>query len=223
MKLAGKRMRRWSLLAVAASVALVVLPLAAQADLGERELDTDLKPVPHKPEAVGGSRVTGDVDFEIKGRKVTVEVEATGLAPKLVHAQHIHGVGDSECPTKEARNDRKDDGIIDTSEGLPDYGPITISLTTRGDASAASGLAVNRFPVANKAGKLDYERTFTIGKNFPRKVARNLEDFQVVVHGIDANENDMYDFGSLGKSDLDPSLPQEATIPATCGVTSHDH
>lgn len=223
MKLAGKSIRTWSLLAMAALVALVVLPLAAQAGWGEREFDANLKPVPHKPEAVGGSHVTGDVDFEVKGRKVTVEVEAQGLAPKLVHAQHIHGVGDSECPTKEARNDRKDDGIIDTSEGLPDYGPITVSLTTTGDTSPASGLAVDRFPLANKSGELDYERTFTIGENFPRKIARNLEDFQVVVHGIDANENDMYDFGSLGKSDLDPSLPQEATIPAACGVTSHDH
>ena len=76
---------------------------------------------------------------------------------------------------------------------------------------------MERFPVANKSGELEYERTFTIGKNLPRKVARNLEHYQLVVHGIDANENDMYDFGSLGRSDLDPSLPQEATIPATCG------
>jgi hypothetical protein len=223
MKLAGKSIRAWSLLAVAALVALFVVPLAAQAGGGEREFDADLKPVPHKAAAVGGSHVTGDVDFEVKGRKVTIEVEAKGLAPNLVHAQHIHGIGDSECPTKEARNDRIDDGIIDTSEGLPDYGPINISLTTRGDTSPASGLAVERFPVANKGGKLNYERTFTIGKNFPRGVARNLERFQVVVHGIDANDNDMYDFGSLGKSDLDPSLPQEATIPAACGVTSHEH
>jgi hypothetical protein len=180
MKLAGKSIRAWSLLAVAALVALFVVPLAAQAGGGEREFDADLKPVPHKAAAVGGSHVTGDVDFEVKGRKVTIE-------------------------------------------GLPDYGPINISLTTRGDTSPASGLAVERFPVANKGGKLNYERTFTIGKNFPRGVARNLERFQVVVHGIDANDNDKYDFGSLGKSDLDPSLPQEATIPAACGVTSHEH
>lgn len=223
MKFGNRSIKRWSLLAVATLAVLVALPFVAQAGWGEREFDTDLKPVPHKPEAVGGSHVTGDVDIEVEGRKVTVELDAEGLAPNLVHAQHIHGVGDSECPTKEARDDRKDDGIIDTSEGLPDYGPITVSLTTRGDAGPASALAVERFPVASKKGKLSYKRTFTIGKNFPREVARNLEDYQVVVHGIDANENDMYDFGSLGKSDLDPSLPQEATIPASCGVTSHDH
>jgi hypothetical protein len=56
--------------------------------------------------------------------------------------------------------------------------------------------------------------------NFPRQVANNLAAYQVVQHGIDANHNDVYDFQSLGKSDLDPSLPQEATIPANCGVTT---
>lgn len=214
---------RLSLLVGTAMAGLVALPLAALAGGGGNDYNVNLKPVPHKPAKVAESHVTGDVDIEVKGRKVIVELEAEGLAPKLVHAQHIHGVGSSECPTSEARDDRKDDGIIDTTEGLPHYGPISISLTTKGDASSASALAVDRFPVANKKGELEYERTFWIGKNFPRQVARNLQDFQVVVHGIDANENDAYDFKSLGKSDLDPSLPQEATIPATCGVTQHDH
>jgi len=37
------------------------------------------------------------------------------------------------------------------------------------------------------------------------------------VHGVDYNGNGKYDF-SQGKSDLDPSLPAEATDPALCGV-----
>ena len=36
--------------------------------------------------------------------------------------------------------------------------------------------------------------------------------------GVDYNGNGMYDFASAGKSDLDPSLPAEATDPALCGV-----
>jgi hypothetical protein len=36
--------------------------------------------------------------------------------------------------------------------------------------------------------------------------------------GVDLNDNGRYDFKAAGKSELDPSLPQEATIPATCGV-----
>jgi hypothetical protein len=39
----------------------------------------------------------------------------------------------------------------------------------------------------------------------------------IVVHGIDYNENDVYDLGALGVSDLDKTLPGEATAPALCG------
>ncbi|MFN2490522.1 MAG: hypothetical protein ABR529_12445 [Actinomycetota bacterium] len=188
----------------------------------DKEFEADLKPVPHSEKADGGSQVRGHVDIEVRRRKVEVEVEAWGLSPNLVHAQHIHGVGDNECPDRSARDDRVDDGLIDTVEGLPDYGPIVVSLTTKGDASPDSGLAVDRFPVADKKGKLDYERTFWIGKNFPRKVAKNLKDFHVVVHGIDVNHNEMYDFGA-GVSSLDPALPLEATVPATCGLLDDHH
>jgi hypothetical protein len=38
----------------------------------------------------------------------------------------------------------------------------------------------------------------------------------LVVHGVDSNRSGAYD-GSL-KSDLDPSLPMEATAPAACGT-----
>jgi hypothetical protein len=208
----------WAAIALAGAVAV---PLAAAAT-ARSDYDANLRPVPHKAEADGGSEVKGDVDIEVRGRKVEVEIRATGLSPNLVHAQHIHGVGANECPDKGARDDRVDDGLIDTTEGAPAYGPIMVSLTTTGDTSPASGLAIDRFPVANKHGKLRYERTFKIGKNFPRAVARHLDDFHVVIHGIDTNHNEAYDF-SAGKSDLDPSLPQEATVPATCGLVHFLH
>ena len=35
---------------------------------------------------------------------------------------------------------------------------------------------------------------------------------------MDYNGNGMYDFDSAGASELDPSLPAEATDPAVCGV-----
>jgi hypothetical protein len=206
--------RGWTALAALGAAAIVALPLAAVAT-GSRDVSGELHPVPHKASVVGGSHVRGHVFIDVDGSKVKVRVVAHNLAPNLVHAQHIHGVGSMECPSKSDRNDM---GFISTSDGLPAYGGIQVSLTTRGDTSAASGLAVNRFPVADAHGDLRYERTFTIGKNFPAAVARNLKDFQVVVHGIDANHNHMYDFNSLGISDLDPSLPQEATIPASCGT-----
>jgi len=221
MKLRGgsNKLKSVALVAVAG---LLLVPLAAVASHVQKDLDANLRPVPHSEKADGGSQVRGDVDIEVKGRKVEVEVKAWGLAPKLVHAQHIHGIAADECPGPETRDDLKDDGLISTLEGAPAYGGIVVSLTTRGDASPDSGLAVDRFPVADKRGRIDYERTFWVGKNFPRKVANNIEDFHVVVHGIDTNNNDVYDF-SAGKSDLDPSLPEEATVPAACGLLRELH
>jgi hypothetical protein len=106
------------------------------------------------------------------------------------------------------------DNLITTVEGLPAYGPIQVSLTTKGDTSPASALAVDRFPVANEKGSVNYERTLSVSRN----VYRNLGEKAIVQHGVDLNDNGRYDFRSAGRSELDPSLPQEATIPANCGV-----
>lgn len=178
--------------------------------------------MPHDPARDGGSQVSGKARISVDGNDVTVRLRARGLSPNLVHVQHIHGVGRNECPAAEARNDRVDDGLIDTVEGLPEYGAIQVSLTTQGDTSPGSGLAVERFPMADAQGMLTYERTFTIGVDFPREVAENLERHHFVVHGIDVNRNGAYDFDA-GTSGLTSSLPLEAELPATCGPTKHRH
>jgi hypothetical protein len=146
-------------------------------------------------------------------KKVETEIHTKGLAPKLPHAQHIHGFKKAvrECPTL-ALSGR--DNLITTVEGVPAYGPIQVSLTTKGDTSPKSGLAVDRFPVANAKGTVEYERTLMVSAD----VAKNLGKKAIVQHGVDLNDNGKYDFEAAGKSELDPSLPQEATIPATCGV-----
>ena len=69
-------------------------------------------------------------------------------------------------------------------------------------------------PVASEDGTLTYGRTFGV----PSNVAERLGEFAIVQHGVDLNGNGVYDEEAAGPSDLDPSLPQEATIPANCGV-----
>jgi hypothetical protein len=159
------------------------------------------------------SGADGDAKLTLEGRKLTTKINSHGMAPKLPHAQHIHGFKQalSECPTLAASGR---DNLITTVEGLPSYGPIRVSFTTRGDTSAASGLAVSRFPVANSDKDLQYRRTFKV----PQGVSQNLGKMAIVQHGVDLNHNGRYDFKAAGKSELDPSLPQEATIPATCGL-----
>ena len=193
------------LLAVALSLSLVSVALAQGST--QKVFMADLNPL-------NRSGAHGHAVLQKDGRMLDTKIVTTNMAPGLPHAQHIHGMAQaiSECPTLAA--DTNGDRLINTAEGLPSYGPIQVSLTTRGDTSPASALAVNRFPVANSAGLLRYERDFSVS----RKVARNLGKFAIVQHGVDLNHNGRYDFRSAGPSELDPSLPQEATIPANCGV-----
>jgi hypothetical protein len=210
------------LLAVAMSLSLVSVAFANGGDRDDRDeqgkheqgnhehgehYKADLKPL-------NRSGAEGHAMLEKEGgKKVETEIHTKGLAPKLPHAQHIHGFKKavSECPTLAASGN---DNLITTAEGLPSYGPIQVSLTTKGDTSPKSALAVDRFPVANAKGSVEYERTLMVSAN----VAKNLGKKAIVQHGVDLNDNGRYDFQAAGKSELDPSLPQEATIPATCGV-----
>src|SRR5215208_740821 len=199
------------LVAVAMSLSLVSVAFANGKDDHDRgqqknHFKAELNPL-------NRSGAEGHAMLEKNGKKVEIEIHTKGLAPKLPHAQHIHGFKKamSECPTMA---DAGRDNVLTTAEGLPDYGPIQVSLTTRGDTSPKSALAVDRFPVANAKGSVNYARTLMVSAD----VAKNLGKKAIVQHGVDLNDNGKYDFKAAGKSELDPSLPQEATIPATCGV-----
>ena len=194
------------LLAVAVSLSLASVAFAQGSAGGQSSFMADLNPL-------NRSGADGNAIIHKEGGKLDAKIYSTGMAPNLPHAQHIHGMAQavSECPTLAA--DTNGDRLVNTVEGLPSYGPIAVSLTTSGDTSPNSALAVSRFPVANSGGFMAYERTFSV----PNKVAGNLGKFAIVQHGVDLNGNGVYDF-EAGPSELDPSLPQEATIPANCGV-----
>ncbi|WP_262387121.1 hypothetical protein [Streptomyces sp. TRM49041] len=204
--IAQRTTRLVALLALPAALTLVAAtatPAAAERTAYQIDLDP-----------LNDSGGNGTVMLSLDGTRLTVKIESEGLVPGQPHAQHIHGSTDGHdfrCP--DASADKDGDGIVTTSEGLPVYGEINISLTTEGDTSPDSGLAVDRMPVADAEGKVSYERTITVSQD----VAEHIKDLHVVQHGIDRNGNDEYDFGA-GKSDLDPKLPQEATAPAVCGL-----
>ncbi len=204
--LLSKKLGLVLLLAVALSLSLVSVAFANGGDQKNR-FKAELNPL-------NRSGASGNATLTLEGRQLTTKIESDDMAPKLPHAQHIHGFKKavSECPTLAA--DDNGDRLINTVEGLPSYGPIRVSFTTKGDTSPASGLAVSRFPVGEHDGDIHYTRTFKV----PRNVAQGLGRMAIVQHGVDLNDNGRYDFKAAGKSELDPSLPQEATLPATCGV-----
>lgn len=182
---------------------------AERATRGNVQLDANLT-------SLNDSGARGRVHAEFEGRKAHVHIKAKGLAKNLPHAQHIHFGADArnECPN--VSNDTNNDHRLNVVEGVPDYGPILKSLTTSGDTSPASGLAVDRFPTTPN-GTENYERVI---KFAPGAVLRAIKSGKgvVVVHGVDHNGNGAYDFEGAGASELDPSLPAEATDPALCGV-----
>ena len=194
-----------------AALAVALVPGSATADGGHRHATVHAHLDP-----LNSSGAKGHAMVETHHRKVHVDVHARGLAKGLPHAQHIH-YGEqarNECPTV-GKDDANGDFRLETVEGVPAYGPVRVSLTKRGDTSAASALAVDRFPTAPR-GKVNYDRTTTTSKAVARAIRRG--EAVVVVHGVDYNGNGTYDFDSAGKSDLDPALPAEATDPALCGV-----
>ena len=173
------------------------------------QLDANLK-------SLNDSGASGHAQAEFKGSKAHVHIEAQGLAKNLPHAQHLHFGADArnECPS--VFDDANNDHRLNVAEGVPAYGPILKSLTTSGDTSPKSGLAVDRFPTTPK-GVEKYERTINFA---PGAVLRAIKSGKgvVVIHGVDHNGNGTYDFDGAGASELDPSLPAEATDPALCGV-----
>ena len=168
-----------------------------------------------------GSKSTAQVT--LNGDSMTIKINGTGFTPNSPHAQHFHGSfsddKDFTCPTSAA--DADGDGQVNVEEGLPMYGDVMISLTTKGDTSPKSGLAVDRMPVADADGNLSYSRTIQL----PEGAGAKLRNLHVVQHGLDANGNDKYDMDALGESTFAKSLgvngiPEEATNPATCGTIS---
>ena len=209
---------RSNLLTIIAGLLLAVAMTGpATAHTGQSaDARAQLRPVAHNGQADGGSHSTASVRVLNHGDgTVTIIVEARNVTPNQPHAQHIHGEGD-RCPTPEARDARVDDGLIDTAEGVPFYGSVVVSLTTSDTTlTAGDALALNRFPVADANGNYTYERTLTIGSQIPADVVNELEEYEVVIHGIDLDGSGAYD--GEARSSLTDSAPLEATIPAACG------
>ena len=210
--------RALALAAPVVGLALFVAPASAGGQHHEAgEVVAHLAPVPGN--GVDGSG-RAEVEFDQHGQIDEFELSAWGLLPDAPHAAHIH-YGEQarhECPG--LADDTDEDGRLNTSEGLPAYGDIVVSLTTEGDTSPASGLAIDRFDTADD-GTIDYERKEQIATS--DEVARAIADGEgvVVVHGVDHDGDGVY--GGDVASDLDPSLPTEATDPALCGVLEEQH
>lgn len=213
-----------SALALVATAFLGAGPASAHGSEGHHGGGKNVTLEAHLTE-LNGSGAWGDATALIRNKKIKhIEVNAYGLSPDAPHAQHIH-YGEqalNECPT--LAQDANGDGRLTTVEGIPAYGPVAVSLTTSGDTSPVSFLDVTRFPVAEN-GEIHYSRnnlrfTDVEGAGTAKDIAEAVRNGEgvVVIHGVDYDGNGAYSLSEEGASELDGSLPAEATDPAVCGV-----
>ncbi len=152
---------------------------------------------------------TGTVNLD--GNKATVTVTTKGLLNGAPHAMHIHAGGRGECPPASAARLHNGHRSISTTDGIKFYGPPQVALTSTGDTSPKSIIDFSRYP---HVGDIDYTRTITIPQGDADAIRAG--NAAVIVHGIDYNHNGFYD-NVLDRSELNNSLPGEATAPALCG------
>ncbi|WP_326682078.1 hypothetical protein [Streptomyces sp. NBC_01237] len=195
-----------------AGTTLAFAPVASAGDIGSdhsgsEAFSTTLNPVPTNN--VTGS---GTARIHLEGNKATVTVDVKGLLGGVPHAQHIHIDGQGRCPTAADAGVHNGKKSMSTSDGMKAYGMIGTSLTTTGDNTPTSALAVDRFPMGSA---FHYERTQTVTDDVAKSIRAN--NAVIVVHGIDYDGSGKFT-NVLGVSELDPKLPQVATSPALCGV-----
>ncbi|MDB1087610.1 hypothetical protein PJ985_08525 [Streptomyces sp. ACA25] len=211
MHVLGKNLTTALAALIATAPVIVLAPAASAADTQKEKaeeliLQASLDPVPT-------NRVTGSGTAHVKlnGRYAEVTIKARGLVD-APHAMHFHIAAKGQCPPESAAKERNGNVFMNVLDGAPFYGGIGTSLTTSGDTSPDSGLAIDRFP---SGSQINYHRTVELSKEAEKSLRAGTG--VVVVHGIDYNGNGVYD-DVLGASELDPSLPAEATNPALCGA-----
>lgn len=161
------------------------------------------------------SGTSGTATVRVEGDKATVTVNTTGASANLAHATHIRTGGTGSCPANPTGTNKDGEpNTISTKEAEKSFGTIAVSLTTSGDVAPGSALAVDRMPKADANGRVSYTRTFTLPKGV---TASSMSNAVVVQHGIAKLTGDKTKYDGSKKSDLNPDLPAEATLPAACG------
>ncbi|WP_258804223.1 CHRD domain-containing protein [Pseudarthrobacter sp. NS4] len=163
---------------------------------------------------LNGSSASGTVTVDVTGNQAHVVLNVSGLPATFMdapypHVQHIHGGKQGTCPDPSA--DKDGDGVINTTEGDPAYGPILTTLSTSGDTSPAAGTDLK---LAGQGAAYTIDRTFEL--NAETKASLEAGTAVVVVHGLDPAT--LSPAAQAAKSDIVPSLPLAATSPALCGT-----
>lgn len=162
------------------------------------------------------SEVSGKAIFIVADGELRITLVVKGVAPNLMHLQHIHGfigAGQGIFPPRTA--DPNGDGIIDlietheyTGKTLIPFNAAPIDLEIKSDS----------YPVANEDGLLTYEMTVSleelkaaVHEQYDIKELA-LEDRVIFIHGIPEGDPLPSTVQSL------PGVPAYITVPIAAGV-----
>lgn len=179
---------------LALSVPLVIAGAASSTGATSRvgEFTASLAPV--------NKNATGMATLSQHGTTLDVHVMVRDLDGGL-HLAHIHGrkQAEAECPA--LTRDVNGDGRIDFAEGLPDYGPVQVTLS-RGDTGPS----------------LDYTRRFKqLDSGDGIASLGPLSNYAIVIHGVDLDGDGVASRPDVDGDGADPD-DNEISMPALCGV-----
>lgn len=160
--------------------------------------------------------ISGNVHIEIFADELRIRVEASGLAPNMMHLQHLHGSRDgmdAECAPMALKTPADEiTDLLDTRA----YSGIT--LIPLHDDPASLEIKTDTYPVSNRTGAYTYEVTVNweqMQRAMAEKYDMDLEtaDFGrmvVYVHGVPEGTKLPDTVRSL------PGVPAHMTLPVAC-------
>jgi len=164
---------------------------------------------------VTGSTASGEARFTIKGDSLTIQIDANGLPPGMMHLQHFHGFTDNhEANCATAAADANGDGIIDLLETEPMSGTTMVPFH---DDPVSMQIVNDTYPKASANGSYHYEKTVSLSalkaafaKAF-NDPALDLDRRVVYIHGIFPATKLPASVASLD------DIPAQVTLPIACG------
>ena len=188
--------------AACVAVAMAGAPAQAKPKQSQMEYLATLQPL---NAGLNDLTASGEARISVSGDRVDVSINVAGVNPGTLHPQHIHA--GPRCATQD--DDSNNDGFLDVIEGLPDYGPILISLD---DTFANPNDSTFGFPTASSDGTYSYNASGS-KSHFQEELdqALKLDTRHVVIHGVDPATELPDTVQSL------PGAPAWATLPVACG------
>jgi hypothetical protein len=161
--------------------------------------------------------VTGTALFIVEGDTLTMTVEASGLAPDMMHLQHLHGYTEEDgsfatCPFSGA--DANDDNVIDLLETRPFTG---ITLVPLHEEPASLAIQSQTYPTADAEGEIAYSQTVSI-----EELEQALQE-EHNIDSLDLAQRTVFLHGVSQDADLPdsveslPDVPAQVTLPVACG------